>query len=108
MVDEDSEDSCPNDEDLNPDGVHVTADSSLVVDKYQEYVGEGTEDEEDLDRSVVQGDEICEDIQVAGDENNQEQDLWFPWNSFARLWADDLDEDGQDCKVVGEVSNHSE
>jgi len=75
MVEEESEDSCPDDDDLNPDGVQIAANGSLVLDKYQEYIGEGTEDEEDLDRSVVQGDEICEDIQVAGDENNQEQDL---------------------------------
>jgi len=75
MVDEKSENSGPNDEDFNPDGVQITANGSLVLDKYQKYVCEGTEDEEDLDGSVVQRDEICEDIQVAGDENNKKQDL---------------------------------
>ena len=69
MVDEEGKDCCTKDEDLYPDGVQVTANCSFVLDKYQEYVGEGAEDEEDLDGSVVHGDEGCEDIQVAGDEH---------------------------------------
>ena len=75
MVEEESENSSDNDDDLNPDGVQIAANCSLVLDKYQEYVCEGTEDEEDLDGSVVQRDEICEDIQVAGEKHNQKQDL---------------------------------
>ena len=69
MVDEKSEDSCTNHKNFYSDGVQITTYGSPVLDKDKEYVGDGAEDEEDLDGSVVEGDEVCEDIQVAGDEH---------------------------------------
>ena len=53
MVDQEGQESGPKHEELDLEGVLVTANGSLVLNKHQEYVGEGAEDEEDLDGSVV-------------------------------------------------------
>ena len=60
MVDQQSQDGSWNDEELYPEVVNVIANGSLVLHQGQVNVGHTADDEEDLDASVVEGNEIEE------------------------------------------------
>ena len=83
MVNQESQETSTEYEELNPESVQITADCSLVLEKHEEDVGDGTEDEEDLDGSVVKRYNVGEDVHVAGDENQQKQDLRLARNTLA-------------------------
>ncbi len=47
----------------------------LELDIHQIHSGRSRRDKEELHRSVVQGDEVSQQVQVAGDKHNQKQNL---------------------------------
>ena len=71
MVDKDSQNCSWNEEQLYSEVVNVTAYGALVLDQGQVNVGDTAGNEEDLDASVVQGDEVHEQVEVAQAEHNQ-------------------------------------
>ena len=75
MVDKDSQNCCWNDEQLYSEVVNVRADGALVLDQGQVNVGDATGNEEDLDASVVQGDEVEKYVNVSCEEDQKIQNL---------------------------------
>ena len=75
MVDKDSQNGSWNDEQLYSEVVNVTADGALVLDYGQVNVGDAAGNEEDLDASVVQGDEVEKYINVSCEEDQKIQNL---------------------------------
>ena len=75
MVDQQSQDGSWNDEELYLEVVNVIANGALVLHQGQVNVGHTADDEEDLDASVVKGNEIEEQVNVSCEENQQVEDL---------------------------------
>ena len=75
MVDKDSQNCSWNEEQLYSEVVNVTADGALVLDQGQVNVGDTTGNEEDLDASVVQGDEVEKYVNVSCEEDQKIQNL---------------------------------
>ena len=65
-------------------------------------------DEEELHDGVVERDEAGEEVQVPGDEHNQEQDLRFPGYPGTTPGLPDLQQEQDYCQEVGEISEQSE
>ena len=75
MVDKDSQNCSWNEEQLYSEVVNVRADGALVLDQGQVNVGDATGNEEDLDASVVQGDEVEKYVNVSCEEDQKIQNL---------------------------------
>ena len=75
MVDKDSQNCSWNEEQLYSEVVNVRADGALVLDQGQVNVGDTTGNEEDLDASVVQGDEVEKYVNVSCEEDQKIQNL---------------------------------
>ena len=58
-----------------PECVQIWGDCARVLDKDQVDVCQGGDDEEDLDGCVVQGDEVGEHVDVARQEDQEEENL---------------------------------
>ena len=65
-------------------------------------------DEEDLHDGVVERDEAGQEVQVPGDEHNQEQNLRFPGYSGTTPGLPDLQQEQDYCQEMGEISEQSE
>ena len=83
MVDQERPYGGPKDEELDPKGVEVGGDGARVLDQHQVDVGHGGDDEEDLDGGVVEGDEGGEEVDVAGEEDEEEEDLGLAGDAHA-------------------------
>ena len=75
MVDKDSQNCSWNDKQFYSEVVNVRADGALVLDQGQVNVGDTTGNEEDLDASVVQGDEVEKYVNVSCEEDQKIQNL---------------------------------
>ena len=75
MVDKDSQYCSWNDKQFYSEVVNVRADGALVLDQGQVNVGDTTGNEEDLDASVVQGDEVEKYVNVSCEEDQKIQNL---------------------------------
>ena len=75
MVDKDSQYCSWNDKQFYSEVVNVRADGALVLDQGQVNIGDTTSNEEDLDASVVQGDEVEKYVNVSCKEDQKIQNL---------------------------------
>ena len=75
MIDKHCQNCSWDDEQLYSEVVNVTADGALVLDQGQVNVGHATGNEEDLDASVVQGDEMEKYVNVSCEEHQKIENL---------------------------------
>ena len=75
MVDKHCQNCSWDDEQLQSKVVHVTADGGLVLDQHQVDVGQAAGNEEDLDASVIHGDEVEKYVNVSCEEDQEIEDL---------------------------------
>lgn len=75
MVDQERQSSHWNNQELHSEGIMVAVICSLELEVYQINSGHCGSNEDDLHDSVVNRDEVCEQIQVPCDEDQAKHDL---------------------------------
>lgn len=75
------------------------------LDVHQVDSGSGGGDKEDLHRSVVEGDEVSNEVEVTGDEDHHKQDLGLAGDTGAAPRLPYLEEEDEYCEKMGDIPN---
>jgi len=96
VVEDQGEEDCRPQQELDAEGVMVPVVGGLEFEIHEVDGGSRAGDEEDLHAGVVETDEVGHQVQVAGDEHHQEQDLGLAGDSGAAPGLPDLEEEEDD------------
>jgi hypothetical protein len=105
MVDEQGQDHGRNDEKLDSERVMLTIVRGLELDIHQIERAKRGGQVEDLHHRVVQRDEVGEQVQVAGEKDEREQDLTATRNARARSGLPDLGEQDENRTQMGQIAD---
>lgn len=108
MVQDQGQQGAGTQQELNPESIMVAVVGGLELDIHQVDGGGRGADKEDLHDGVVDGDEVGDEVQVAGHEHNEEEDLRLARDAGTGPGLPYLEEQEDDGEQVGEITSQPE
>lgn len=81
MIEEQRQHHARNQQEFNPEWVVVVVVGGAELHVHQVECAQRRNDKDELHESVVDADEGCEEIQIATEINDSEENLWFAGNA---------------------------